>query len=68
MDPVYMKQGEPRLFIEHLSQQTLHIDVWDGDSLLLIGSCAVQLQVMIVWEVFFKQDFRVELAQSEMCF
>ena len=45
MDPVYMKQGEPRLFLDHLSKQTLHIDVWDGDSLLLIGSCAVELQV-----------------------
>ncbi len=40
-----MKPGEGRLFVEHLAQQILHIDVWDGDSLLLIGSCAVDLKV-----------------------
>ena len=49
MDPVYMKKGEPPLFLDHLSKQTLHIDVWDGDSLLLIGSCAVELQVSKYW-------------------
>ena len=47
MDPVYMKSGEQRLFLEHLNEQSLHIDVWDGDSLLLIGSCSVELQVRI---------------------
>ena len=48
MDPAYMKPGEGRLFAEHLSNQTLHIDVWDGDSLHLIGSCAVELRVSIM--------------------
>ena len=45
LDPSYLKPGEGRLFVNHLAQQTLHIDVWDGDSLHLIGSCAVELQV-----------------------
>ena len=45
VDPAYLKPGEGRLFVHHLAQQTLHIDVWDGDSLLLIGSCAVELKV-----------------------
>ncbi|KAF6016808.1 NPHP4 [Bugula neritina] len=44
VDPTHMKPGEGSLFVRHLSQQTLHIDVWDGDSLLLIGSSAVELK------------------------
>ncbi|XP_014676311.1 PREDICTED: nephrocystin-4-like, partial [Priapulus caudatus] len=44
VDPRYMKPGESALFVRHLAMQTLHIDVWDGDSLLLIGSCAVELK------------------------
>ncbi|XP_064643236.1 nephrocystin-4-like isoform X3 [Lineus longissimus] len=44
VDPAFLKPGEGALFVKHLSQQTLHIDVWDGDSLLLIGSCAVELK------------------------
>lgn len=45
VDPAYMKTGESRHFLQHLSQHSLHIDVWDGDSLLLIGSCSVDLKV-----------------------
>ncbi len=48
IDPAYLKQGEGRLFINHMANQTLHIDVWDGDSLLLIGSCSVDLQARMV--------------------
>ena len=45
VDPAYLKPGEGRLFLEHLSEQILHIDVWDGDSLMLIGSSTVELKV-----------------------
>jgi len=44
-----MKPGENALFLKHLLQQTLYIDVWDGDSLLLMGSCAVDLKVHVVY-------------------
>ncbi|XP_066296453.1 nephrocystin-4-like isoform X4 [Branchiostoma lanceolatum] len=44
MDPSFLKPGEARLFNQYLSVQTLHIDVWDGDSLLLIGSGAMELK------------------------
>ncbi|XP_027699839.1 nephrocystin-4 isoform X2 [Vombatus ursinus] len=44
VDPVLLKPGEQRWFIHYLAVQTLHIDVWDGDSLLLIGSAAVQME------------------------
>ncbi|XP_021379713.1 nephrocystin-4-like isoform X2 [Mizuhopecten yessoensis] len=46
MDPACMKPGENALFLKHLFQQVLHIDVWDGDTLLLMGSCAVQLKYL----------------------
>ncbi|XP_076451476.1 nephrocystin-4-like [Babylonia areolata] len=46
LDPTYMKPGEVSLFLQHLSRQTLHIDVWDGDSLLLIGSCRVDMKYL----------------------
>lgn len=42
-----MQPGEGRVFNQYLLGQTLHIDVWDGDSLLLIGSAAFQLKVEI---------------------
>ena len=45
IDPAYLKPGEVALFWQHLSRQTMHIDVWDGDSLLLIGSSSVELKV-----------------------
>jgi hypothetical protein len=53
VDPAYLKPGEGRLFVQHLSQATLHIDVWDGDTLHLIGSCAVDLKVRH-GEIIFK--------------
>ena len=45
IDPAFLKPGEGRLFLEHLSDQILHVDVWDGDSLMLIGSSTVELKV-----------------------
>ncbi|KAL4221030.1 Nephrocystin-4 [Mactra antiquata] len=46
MDPAFMKPGETQLFLQHLSQQTMYIDVWDGDSLLPIGSTALDLKYL----------------------
>ena len=43
-----MKPGETQLFLQHLSQQTMFIDVWDGDSLLPLGSTAVDLKVSLL--------------------
>ncbi|XP_062617587.1 nephrocystin-4-like [Saccostrea cucullata] len=46
MDPMFMKPGEMQMFLQHLSQQILYIDVWDGESLFLIGQCAVDLRYL----------------------
>ncbi|KAK7093407.1 nephrocystin-4-like isoform X1 [Littorina saxatilis] len=46
LDPTYMKPGEVNLFLRHLARQTLHVDVWDGDSLLLIGSSMVDMKFL----------------------
>lgn len=45
LDPSYMQPGEGRVFSHYLLSQSLHIDVWDGDSLLLIGSTSLKLKV-----------------------
>ncbi|XP_061457406.1 nephrocystin-4 isoform X2 [Rhineura floridana] len=44
VDPGFLKPGERRCFIHYLAEHTLQIDVWDGDSLLLVGSAAVKLK------------------------
>ena len=46
MDPTYMKPGEMQMFLQHLTQQILYIDIWDGESLFLIGQCAVDLKYL----------------------
>lgn len=45
MGPGLLRPGEQRWFIRYLALQTLQLDVWDGDSLLLVGSTAVQMKV-----------------------
>ena len=40
-----MQPGEIRQLWKYLSDQSLHIDMWDGDSLLLIGSTSLELKV-----------------------
>ncbi|KAM5140382.1 nephrocystin-4 [Mantella aurantiaca] len=47
VDPGCLKLGEQRWFLRYLALQTLQIDVWDGDSLLLIGSAAVELKHLL---------------------
>jgi len=45
VDPAHMKCGENSAFLEYLASHNLHIDVWDGDSLMLLGSLCVPLKV-----------------------
>ncbi|XP_030660930.1 nephrocystin-4 isoform X2 [Nomascus leucogenys] len=45
--PGFLKPGERRCFARYLAVQTLQIDVWDGDSLLLVGSAAVQMKHLL---------------------
>ena len=45
VDPSFLKPGENQLFLQYLYNQTMHLDVWDGDSLLLLGSSAIDLKV-----------------------
>ena len=42
-----MQPGEQKTFIQYLHQQKLHIDMWDGDSLLPIGSTVVTLKHLL---------------------
>ncbi|XP_078498754.1 nephrocystin-4 isoform X2 [Lissotriton helveticus] len=47
VEPAFLKPGEQRWFIRYLAIHTLQIDVWDGDSLLLIGSAAVEIKHLL---------------------
>ncbi|KAG8568686.1 hypothetical protein GDO81_014109 [Engystomops pustulosus] len=47
VDPGFLKSGEQRWFLRYLALQTLQIDIWDGESLLLIGSAAVEMKHLL---------------------
>ncbi|KAJ1142017.1 hypothetical protein NDU88_008345 [Pleurodeles waltl] len=47
VEPAFLKPGEQRWFIRYLALHSLQIDVWDGDSLLLIGSAAVEIKHLL---------------------
>lgn len=45
VDDSFLRPGERRWFLRYLALHTMHIDIWDSDSLLLIGSTAIELKV-----------------------
>ncbi|XP_067328913.1 nephrocystin-4 isoform X2 [Anolis sagrei] len=47
VDPSFLKAGEQQWFLRYLAQHSLHIDAWDGDSLLLLGSAAVKMKHLL---------------------
>uniref|UniRef100_A0A663LX37 Nephrocystin 4 n=1 Tax=Athene cunicularia TaxID=194338 RepID=A0A663LX37_ATHCN len=47
VDPAFLRAGEQRWFLRYLAEHSLQIDVWDGDSLLLVGSAALKLQPLL---------------------
>ncbi|XP_075882230.1 nephrocystin-4 [Nelusetta ayraudi] len=47
VDESFLKPGEKRCFLCYLALHSLQVDVWDSESLLLIGSTAVQLKYML---------------------
>uniref|UniRef100_A0A3P9LYG7 Nephrocystin 4 n=1 Tax=Oryzias latipes TaxID=8090 RepID=A0A3P9LYG7_ORYLA len=47
VDDRFLRPGEKRRFLGYLALHTMHLDVWDGDSLLLIGSTAIELKYLL---------------------
>ncbi|XP_015235683.1 PREDICTED: nephrocystin-4 [Cyprinodon variegatus] len=47
VDDGFLRPGEKQWFLRHLALHTMHIDVWDSDSLLLIGSTAIELKYLL---------------------
>eukprot|EP00795_Rhopilema_esculentum_P007191 gene7191-12860_t len=47
VDPAYMQPGEKRSFIRYLHEQRMYIDLWDGESLMLIGSTSAELKYLM---------------------
>ena len=47
VDPSFMQAGENLSLLKYLHQQRLYIDMWDGDSLLLVGSTSIALKYLL---------------------
>ncbi|XP_053173093.1 nephrocystin-4 [Scomber japonicus] len=47
VDEGFLRPREKRWFLRYMALHTMHIDIWDSDSLLLIGSTAIQLKYML---------------------
>lgn len=47
VDPANMNVGENEAFISYLHSHILHIDVWDGDSLMLVGTVGIPLMHLL---------------------
>eukprot|EP01135_Chromosphaera_perkinsii_P001735 Nk52_evm4s210 gene=Nk52_evmTU4s210 len=47
IDPALMRNDESLLFTKYLFEKTLQVDVWDGDSLLLIGTANLELRHLL---------------------
>lgn len=45
VDERFLKPGEKHWFLRYLALHTMHIDIWDSDTLLLLGSTAIELKV-----------------------
>ncbi|XP_065817624.1 nephrocystin-4-like isoform X2 [Labrus bergylta] len=47
VDEGFLRPGEKRWFLRYLALHTMHIDIWDSNSLLLIGSTAIELKYLL---------------------
>ncbi|XP_023215913.1 nephrocystin-4-like [Centruroides sculpturatus] len=46
IDPAYLTPGERKEFLNYIYSHWLHIDVWDGNSLLYVGTASLQLKCL----------------------
>ncbi|KAM9217675.1 LOW QUALITY PROTEIN: nephrocystin-4 [Leptosomus discolor] len=66
VDPAFLRRGEQRWFVRYLAEHSLQIDVWDGDSLLLVGSAAVKLEPLLrQGRAAVKTHHELEVATTE---
>jgi hypothetical protein len=47
VDPANLKFGEKRMFMHYLANHAMFIDVWDGESLHLIGTATMQMKDLL---------------------
>ncbi|XP_076022240.1 nephrocystin-4 [Genypterus blacodes] len=47
VDDAFLKPGEKRWFLRYLALHSMRIDIWNSNSLLLIGSTAIELKYML---------------------
>lgn len=52
VDPAFLRPREQRWFLRYLAEHSLQIDIWDGDSLLHVGSAAIKLEVLVRLKAF----------------
>jgi nephrocystin-4 len=47
VDPSSLINNDKKDFLQYLAYQTLSIDVWDGNTLHLIGTCTLELKQLL---------------------
>jgi nephrocystin-4 len=47
VDPTNLKYGEKKLFLQYLAHHAMFIDVWDAESLHLLGTATLQLKELL---------------------
>ncbi|NXN42392.1 NPHP4 protein, partial [Rhinoptilus africanus] len=66
VDPTFLRAGEQRWFVRYLAEHSLQIDVWDGDSLLLVGSAALKLESLLrQGQAAVRTHHKLEVATTE---
>ncbi|XP_062363525.1 nephrocystin-4 [Cinclus cinclus] len=66
VDPAFLRPGEQRWFLRYLAEHSLQVDIWDGDSLLHVGSAAIKLEPLLrQGQVAVRTYHELEVATTE---
>jgi hypothetical protein len=59
IDKKSLNDGEMAYYVTYLMENLLHIDAWDADSLMSIGSALIPLKVIYTTEFVIKNIYNL---------